>query len=998
MASELGLSAVWYAKHGWRVIPLKERSKIPFLPNWTNEATTEVERIEHWWAKWPLANVGVACGPGSGVWVLDVDGAAGQESLDDLVREHGALPDTPCQVTGGGGQQFFFRWTDGLVLTNRVKLLPGLDVRVDGGQVVVPPSIHPVTGKAYAWDLRPDEYDLAEAPAWLVALVQAAKPAPTSDPLKASTAATPTHPSIVRRAVAYLAKLPPSISGSNGHGAAYRAAAALVHGFALDAEEARRLFVEHFNPRCQPEWDGKEIDHKITEAFAKDHTEARGYLLARSPARTQEERPAKAAAPHDGEDVFTAAQNRAPDADGEQKDGFSGPPPSGPVGGTGTDGDDRPVFPLNDLGNALRFAYVYGETVRYCHTWGAWLIWTGTHWEQDRVARVVLLMEQAISETCDGDISPAEQALATARKELRAAEAESEDDDSDDDDEGKKKTPKESPRIRRLQRAVKSAAAHLKEVMAWKKKSLSHRPIQNALALAQAREELAVTIDQLDKNKYLFAVANGCVDPRTGELLPHDPKNLVTRYCPIPYEAGCRDARWEGLLEHLSDGDHEMLACLQRAAGVSMTSDTRDQKIFILSGPGGTGKSTFIDGLGRVLNSYVKKVPFDLFLTKNSDRKPWVLADCAKTRMVVSEESDEGSRMASSIIKELTGGTTISVEPKGKQPFEYKPGFKLWMVTNDLPHLSDMDSGMWRRLMTFRFDKVPTKRDVTLKTYIEENENAAKAILAWMVEGAKAWHTAGEVGTCHHVEESLRQYRSDENPIRPFLDANLFLGEGGQITNAELWTLYRQWALENGVKHLVSAKSMSKRLTGLGLEPAKIYSSEARGSVRGWSGIRVRTAGDPDDQGLMPSDGSKTGSVTTDDTDAADVDSDPSNGPAAGLPKAQDGDLGRIIRPKDGSEKITVTTLSGRNDSELENVVTDRTDLPSRAYLRTPQKSLITSERESEASLRPNRPPTTPPPPWETPAAPGQPEDRGAKLRRGPGDHENHFDQPPTQD
>ena len=49
------------------------------------------------------------------------------------------------------------------------------------------------------------------------------------------------------------------------------------------------------------------------------------------------------------------------------------------------------------------------------------------------------------------------------------------------------------------------------------------------------------------------------------------------------------------------------------------------------------------------------------FLTKNSDRKPWVLADCAKTRMVVSEESDEGSRMASSIIKELTGGRGVDV-------------------------------------------------------------------------------------------------------------------------------------------------------------------------------------------------------------------------------------------------------------------------------------------------------------------------------------------------
>jgi P4 family phage/plasmid primase-like protien len=989
MASELGASAVWYAKHGWRVLPVRERLKKPMLLGWEKDATTNLATLEHWWSKWPLANVGIACGPETGLWVLDVDGARGQESLEDLQRIHGRLPETVCQVTGSGGQQFFFRFPEGVTIPNRVGFRKGLDVRSEGGQVLVPPSIHP-NGRAYAWDLRPDEYPLAEAPAWLIAIVQDTRTTDqTADPLKASTAAGPTHPSIIRRAVAYLAKLPPSISGSNGHGAAYRAAAALVHGFALDAEEARRLFVEHFNPRCQPEWDGKEIDHKITQAFAKDHAEARGYLLARSPARTQEERPTRAAAPHDGEDVFSrreeaaqaraeneaAASNFPQDEDDEPKDGLPPAAATGPTGGTGTEGDDRPEFPLNDLGNALRFAYVHGERVRYCHTWDSWLIWTGTHWEKDLVTRVVLLMESAISETCD-----------------EMAKVEGEDEDEDDDKGGKKAASKDSPRIRRLERAVKDAANHLKELKNWKKKSLSHHSIRAALILAQAREELAVTIDQLDKNKFLFAVANGCVDPRTGELTEHDPNNLVTRYCPIEYIPGFRDDRWEGLLNHLSDNDREMLACLQRAAGVSMTSDTRDQKIFILSGPGGTGKSTFIDGLGRVLNSYVKKVPFDLFLTKNSDRKPWVLADCAKTRMVVSEESDEGSRMASSIIKELTGGTTISVEPKGKQPFEYKPGFKLWMVTNDLPHLSDMDSGMWRRLMVFRFDKLPTKRDVTLKTYIEENDNAAKAILAWMIEGAKAWHQAGEVGTCHHVEESLRQYRSDENPIRPFMDAALFLDENGQITNAELWTLYRQWALENGVKHLVSAKSMSKRLTALGLESMRVYSSEARSSVRGWSGLRVRQACDADDAGLMPSDGSKSGSVTTDDSEASD------DASAAGSTshEAEKDSVGQIIRPIGQIDSVSVTTLSGGNDNELRPVVTDVTDSSSRAYSNPSQKISISSERERDLSRRP----TTPPPPWETPPNLGQPGDRGAKLRRGPGDHENHFDPqtPDTQD
>ncbi len=70
----------------------------------------------------------------------------------------------------------------------------------------------------------------------------------------------------LKRASAYLAKMPESVSGQNGHAALWNAAFMLVKGFQLDPEDARWLLRTEFNPRCQPEWSEKEIAHKVRQA------------------------------------------------------------------------------------------------------------------------------------------------------------------------------------------------------------------------------------------------------------------------------------------------------------------------------------------------------------------------------------------------------------------------------------------------------------------------------------------------------------------------------------------------------------------------------------------------------------------------------------------------------------------------------------------------------------------------------------------------------------
>lgn len=181
------VAALGYAERGWSVLPVHSAfnglcscgditcprvAKHPMTARGVKDATTEPERIRAWWQSWPHANVGIATGRVSGIFVLDVDVHGrlnGQETLADLQLSHERLPDTACAATGGGGFHYYFLYpTGGDIKSGVGRLGPGLDARSDGGYVVAPPSIH-ATSEQYQWR---NDVPVAQAPAWLVGLMQ----------------------------------------------------------------------------------------------------------------------------------------------------------------------------------------------------------------------------------------------------------------------------------------------------------------------------------------------------------------------------------------------------------------------------------------------------------------------------------------------------------------------------------------------------------------------------------------------------------------------------------------------------------------------------------------------------------------------------------------------------------------------------------------------------------------------------------------------------------
>ncbi|KKK61234.1 hypothetical protein LCGC14_3016340, partial [marine sediment metagenome] len=68
--------ALKYAELGWKILPIVPKQKVPLTAHGVKDATDHPDTIRAWWEHWPDANIAVACGRASGVYVVDVDVSA----------------------------------------------------------------------------------------------------------------------------------------------------------------------------------------------------------------------------------------------------------------------------------------------------------------------------------------------------------------------------------------------------------------------------------------------------------------------------------------------------------------------------------------------------------------------------------------------------------------------------------------------------------------------------------------------------------------------------------------------------------------------------------------------------------------------------------------------------------------------------------------------------------------------------------------------------------
>lgn len=263
----------------WAVFPL--HGKLPAIPKREGgrgclDATKEAAGVRSFWRRYRGANIGIATGSKSGFWALDIDGDDGQQSLVSLVALHGELPSTLRQITGSGGEHYLFSYDPCRPVRNRAAVLPGLDVRGDGGYIVAPPSIHPETKRRYQWL---GDAVIAAAPEWLLALVIIER---THAHEQASVARPPIeghwgpHPAYSRaaleRACDAVARAPIGQQETTLNGEAYSIGRLIASGH-MPRGLAFRLLewaaLQMANAPGRRPWNPSEVGEKIDRAFSE---------------------------------------------------------------------------------------------------------------------------------------------------------------------------------------------------------------------------------------------------------------------------------------------------------------------------------------------------------------------------------------------------------------------------------------------------------------------------------------------------------------------------------------------------------------------------------------------------------------------------------------------------------------------------------------------------------------------------------------------------------
>jgi len=439
-------------------------------------------------------------------------------------------------------------------------------------------------------------------------------------------------------------------------------------------------------------------------------------------------------------------------------------------------------YNLTDLGNAERFVAQHGENIRYCYLWGKWLGWTGTRWGRDDAGLVHRLAKK------------------TVRSMYREA--------SDAEDEERRKAI--------AKHASRSEGADKIKAM-----------------LELARSEVPVAPDELDSDPWLLNASNGTVDLRTGAMREHRREDLITKLAPVEYEPNATAPTWEAFLERVLPSE-ELRTFVQRAAGYSATGDTSEQVMLINHGAGNNGKSTFQEALAAALGDYSMRAPTEMLMAKRAGGVPNDVARLKGARFVAASETEEGRRLAESLVKDLTGQDTISARFMRAEWFDFRPTHKLWLSTNHKPEIRGTDNAIWRRLRLVPWTVAipPAERDRKLA---EKLRNELPGILGWVTRGCIDWRREGLQAPAE-VRKATAGYRSEMDVLGDFLADRCFRGERLQVGKDELYKAYQMWSEAAG-ERMETKRKFGMLLKERGIEDGR----NSERTKRIWKGIGLTT-------------------------------------------------------------------------------------------------------------------------------------------------------------
>jgi putative DNA primase/helicase len=267
-------------------------------------------------------------------------------------------------------------------------------------------------------------------------------------------------------------------------------------------------------------------------------------------------------------------------------------------------------------------------------------------------------------------------------------------------------------------------------------------------------------------------------------------------------------------LDRVLNHDESLIEFLRLAVGYSLTGDISEQCLFFLYGTGKNGKSTFIETIMALMDQYGLKTPVETLMSKQAEGIRNDLARLAGSRLVAASETEEGRRLNETLVKDLTGGDTITARFLHKEFFEIRPTWKIWIYGNHKPEIRGTDEGIWRRMRLIPFTvKIPdSEQDPQLPARLKEE---LPGILAWAVRGCLDWQQAGRLPVPAVVQSATASYRYEMDMIGTWLAEHCLVSPNVVASAKALYTSYTAWCTASGERS-VSQRRFGESLTERG--------------------------------------------------------------------------------------------------------------------------------------------------------------------------------------
>ena len=319
-------------------------------------------------------------------------------------------------------------------------------------------------------------------------------------------------------------------------------------------------------------------------------------------------------------------------------------------------------------------------------------------------------------------------------------------------------------------------------------------------AMTAVRPMIEVETRDLDRYEFFLNCPDGTYDLRVGieGRHDHDPADYITMITSVSPGHQGKDI-WLETVDRIFQGDRDLIEYVQQTVGLCAIGDVYQEAMTISYGGGSNGKSTFWNTIAGVLGTYSGMISADA-LTVGCRRnvKP-ELAEVKGKRLLIAAELEEGMRLSSSIVKQLSSTDEIEGEKKYKDPFKFRPSHTLVLYTNHLPRVGAMDTGIWRRLIVIPFNAV-ISGNREIKNYSKFLlDNAGPYIMTWIIEGAKKAIDRKfklELPAC--VKEAIERYKADSDWMGHFLEECCVIDKAAQEKSGELYSSYRAFSLRTG--------------------------------------------------------------------------------------------------------------------------------------------------------------------------------------------------------